>query len=194
MLASALCTQEPHASSGRPGLPQGPPTAPTVALVVCCPTYGVLLPSPPPWGGAGWVAHLAHEVGEVEHCHGEDGQPLAQDAVPDLRLEAREQAQRDEVGHSDGQHVGPDDAGHRVAVPQQGCGAGWGSGAGPRPPSTASLRMPHTCRQEGWGGGAGGAGGPPALSLGPGPHLGRTTSSTGLWAEVHRTARRLPCC
>lgn len=36
----------------------------------------------------------------------------------DLRLQPGKEAQCDEVGHGDGQHVGPDEPGHDVAVEQ----------------------------------------------------------------------------
>ena len=92
-------------------------------------------------------AHLAHEVREVEHGHDENGQPLAQDAVADLGLETRKQAQRDEVGHGDGEHVRPDDAGHHVAVQQQGCGRPAGSGGGTRkgPQRSEERRVGKEC-------------------------------------------------
>lgn len=116
--------------------------------------------SSPRLRGAGRGAHLAHEVGEVEHGHGEDGQPLAQDAVADLRLKAGEQAQRDEVGHSDGQHVGPDDTGHRVAVQQQGCRGRLGVRAAHRGPRPLATRAPPACA-DGTTGPAGLEGRPP---------------------------------
>ena len=68
------------------------------------------------------VSHLAHEVRQVEHGHDEDGQPLAQHAVADFGLQAREQAQCNEVGDRNGQHVGPDDPRHNISVQQQGWG------------------------------------------------------------------------
>jgi len=64
------------------------------------------------------ASYLADEVGEVEDGHDEDGEPFPQRAVVDLRLQPGKKAQRDEVGHGDGEHVGPDEPGHDVAVEQ----------------------------------------------------------------------------
>lgn len=73
-----------------------------------------------PHRGGSDASYLADEVGEVEDGHDEDGQPFPQRAVVDLRLQPGEEAQRDEVGHGDGQHVGPDEPRHDVAVEQHG--------------------------------------------------------------------------
>lgn len=64
------------------------------------------------------LSYLANEVREVEDGHDEDGEPFPQRAVVDLRLQPGKEAQCDEVGHGDGEHVGPDEAGHDVAVEQ----------------------------------------------------------------------------
>lgn len=64
----------------------------------------------------GRAPHLADKVGHVEGGHDEDGEPLPEEGVPDLRLQAGEQTQSDAVGDADGQHVGPDDAGHHVTM------------------------------------------------------------------------------
>lgn len=124
--------------------PASPPGATRTLSLGPMPPRGPSPRASAPGSGAG--SHLAHEVREVEYGHDEDGQPLAQDAVADLGLKTREQAQRDEIGHGDGQHVGPDDAGHHVAVQQQGCGRRRGSEAGspkaPRPPGHPHVRRP----------------------------------------------------
>lgn len=99
----------------------------------------------------------------------------------DLRLETRKQAQRDEVGHGNGEHVRPDDAGHHVAVQQQGCGR----------PAASGGRTPKRPQP---------AGTPPALRAqtrhgtpGPSPpHLGRRASCAWFSAEAHQSACRLP--
>lgn len=88
------------------------------------------------------VPHLAHEVRQVEHGHDEDGQPLAQHAVTDLGLQAREQAQCNEVGDRNGQHVGPDDPCHNISVQQQ----GWGNRGVLEGDAVSSMwRDSHTC-------------------------------------------------
>ena len=51
--------------------------------------------------------HLAYEVEQVEGSNEEDGHPRAESAVDHLRLDAGEQAERDEVGEPDRQHVWP---------------------------------------------------------------------------------------
>lgn len=71
--------------------------------------------------GATAGTDLADKVGHVESGHDEDGQPLSEGGVPDLRLQAGEEAQGDAVGDGDGQHVGPDDPGDHVAVQDHVC-------------------------------------------------------------------------
>lgn len=155
--------------------PASPPGATRTLSLGPMPPRGPSPRASAPGSGAG--SHLAHEVREVEYGHDEDGQPLAQDAVADLGLKTREQAQRDEIGHGDGQHVGPDDAGHHVAVQQQGCGRRRGSEAGsPKAPPTAGAPPRAQTRRRG-----------PAR-----PHLGRRASCAGFSAEARRSACRLP--
>lgn len=83
------------------------------------------------------LSYLADKVREVEDGHDEDGEPFPQRAVVDLRLQPGEEAQRDEVGHGDGEHVGPDEAGHDVAVEQHVCQGQRGS---------AKTAAQHPCR------------------------------------------------
>lgn len=61
-------------------------------------------------------ADLANKVGHVEGGHDEDWEPLPQGVVPYFRLQPGEQTQSDAVGHSYGQHVGPDHTGHNVTM------------------------------------------------------------------------------
>lgn len=62
-------------------------------------------------------AYFANEIGHVEDGHDEDGEPLAQCRVADLGLQAGKQAQCDEVGDGNGQHVGPNHT--RDHIPMQ---------------------------------------------------------------------------
>lgn len=62
-------------------------------------------------------AHLANKVRHVENGHDEDWEPLSQRGIADLRLQAGKQAQCDEVGDSNGQHVGPNHT--RDHIPMQ---------------------------------------------------------------------------
>lgn len=61
-------------------------------------------------------ADLANKVRHVEGGHDEDWEPLPQGVVPYFRLQPGEQTQSDAVGHSYGQHVGPDHTGHHVTM------------------------------------------------------------------------------
>lgn len=71
--------------------------------------------------GARVETDLADKVGHVEGGHDEDGEPLPQGVVADLRLQAGEETQGDAVGDADGQHVGPDHAGDHVAMQDHVC-------------------------------------------------------------------------
>lgn len=59
-------------------------------------------------GGCCTLTHFANKVGHVEDGHDEDWQPVLQCSIVDLRLQSREQAEGDEVGDRDREHVGPD--------------------------------------------------------------------------------------
>lgn len=61
-------------------------------------------------------AHFANKVGHVEDGHDEDGEPFSQCGVADLRLQAGKQAQCDEVGDSNRQHVGPNHASNHIPM------------------------------------------------------------------------------
>ena len=67
------------------------------------------------------TSDLADEVEAVESGHHADWHPGAQAAGDDLRLDAREEAQRHEVGQADGHHVRPDGLGHGPAHGQAAC-------------------------------------------------------------------------